>query len=209
MRDRGIVGLQPLGAIEGGESGFVFAEHAQATGEVDLGADFLGQELGGALQRLARLGEAAELQSRLAQQMQRLARNWAAPRRPGRAAARRREVAGRGALHGVAGQRLKLEIGKRHAPRLASGAARGQRKSRRSTGRLRSRPPASVRRGKGPGRVRIRPGSGFGMTAQPTRQKGLLASNWMLARAQAEVAQGAMVELGELAGARGRGGARC
>ena len=72
--------------------------------QVDLGGGLLGQELGGALQRLARLGEAAELQPRLAQQMQRLA--GIGPRlddlRQQRLGAG--EVAGGGALHGVARQ---------------------------------------------------------------------------------------------------------
>ena len=108
--DGGIVGLQQRGALERDQRLCVLAQHRKATGEIDLGGDILGQELGGALQRLARLGETAELQPRLAQEMERLA--GIGPRfgdlRQQRLGAG--EVAGRGALHGVAGQRLELEV---------------------------------------------------------------------------------------------------
>ena len=102
----------------------MIAQHRQAAGQVDLGGGLLGQELGGALQRLACLGEAAELQPRLAQQMQRLP--GVGPRlgdlRQQRLGAG--EVAGGRALHGVARQRLDLEVGEGHPPRLAEGQAR-------------------------------------------------------------------------------------
>ena len=107
-------GFRRCGAVEGSQRGCVLAQHRQAAGEVDLGRDFLGQELGGALQRLARLGEAAELQPRLAQKMQRLP--GIGPRlddlRQQRLGAG--EVAGGRALHGVARQRLDLEVGEGH-----------------------------------------------------------------------------------------------
>ena len=89
-----------------------------------MGCGFLGQELGGALQWLARLSEATELQPGLAQQMQRLP--GVGPRfghlRQQRLGAG--EVAGRCTLHGVARQGLDLEVGESHLPRLAEGQAR-------------------------------------------------------------------------------------
>ena len=112
-------GFNRAGAIEGGQCGRVIAQHRQAAGEVDLGGGLLGQELGGALQRLTRLGEAAELQSCLAQKMKRLP--GVGPRfgdlrqqrlGPG-------EVAGGRALHGIARECLDLEVGEGHPPRLA------------------------------------------------------------------------------------------
>ena len=124
MGDGGIAGLQALGAVEGRQCGRMITQHRQAAGQVDLRSGLLGQELGGALQRLACLGETAELQPRLAQQMQRLSgigprfddlrQQWLGTD----------EVAGGGALHGVARQRLDLEVGEGHPPRLAEGQAR-------------------------------------------------------------------------------------
>ena len=71
-------------------------------------ADFLGQELGGALQRLARFGEAAELQPRLSQQMQRLAGIRPLGHELGEQRLGAGEVTGLGALHGVARESLDL-----------------------------------------------------------------------------------------------------
>ena len=51
----------------------MLAELVEASREVDLRRDIARQELGGTLQRLAGVGEAAELQPDLAQQMERLA----------------------------------------------------------------------------------------------------------------------------------------
>ena len=148
-------GFRRCGAVERGQCGRMLAQHREAAGQVDLGGGLLGQELGGALQRLARLGETAELQSRLAQQMQRLA--GIGPRlgdlRQQRLGAG--EVAGGGALHGVARQRLDLEVGEGTA---ASALIRGRRSAS----------------GKGP--------SGNG--ANQARQNGFCASNriWLALR---------------------------
>ena len=67
-------------AVERRQRFFVLAQHRKAAGVVDLGGDFLGQELRGTLQRLARLGETAELQPGLAEEIERLA--GIGPRRP-------------------------------------------------------------------------------------------------------------------------------
>src|SRR5438477_10099943 len=80
-------------------------------------------------------------------------------------------------------------------------------KGRQSTGRLRSRPPASVRRTRGPGRVKIRPGSGIAWAiralalacALSIAPEGLVGLELDLAFGQAEVAQRAAVELGKRA----------
>ena len=145
--DGGVAGLQQRGALERCQRLLVVAQHREAAREIDLGRGILGQELGGALQRLARLGEAAELQPRLAQEIEHLA--GIGPRvghlRQQRLGAG--EVAGGRALHGVAGQRLDLEVGKGHARPLEARTVARAKKSRRSTGRL---------------RVDRRPGSGGG-----------------------------------------------
>ena len=125
VMDGGIVGTQLPGAVERGKGCFMLAQHAEAAGEIDLGADLLGHELGGALQGLARLGEAAELQPRLAKQMLGLpgvGTRLGDLRQQGLGG---REVARRGALDGVAGECLKLEVRQRHTRRLASGTPSG------------------------------------------------------------------------------------
>ena len=108
--DGGVAGLEERRALERRQCFVVFAQHRKAAREIDLRRGVLGQELGGALQRLARLGEAAELQSGLAEEIEHLA--GIGPRlghlRQQRLGAGK--VAGGRALHGVAGQRLDLEV---------------------------------------------------------------------------------------------------
>ena len=110
MGDGGIAGLQPRGALERDEGLLVLAQHREAAREIDLGGGILGQELGRALQGFTRLGETSELQPRLAQEIEHL--SGIGPRfghlRQQRLGAG--EVAGGRALHGIAGQRLDLEV---------------------------------------------------------------------------------------------------
>jgi hypothetical protein len=56
------------------------------------------------------------------------------------------KVAGGGALHGVAGQRLNLEIGKRHGGLYQEAFARAKKKPAVDR-EAEDRPPARVRRG--------------------------------------------------------------
>ena len=57
VRNDGVVRFQPCRLAEGDQRLFVPAELDQAAGEVGLCRDIARQELGGALQRLAGLGE--------------------------------------------------------------------------------------------------------------------------------------------------------
>ena len=184
---------------------FMLAQHGQAAGVVDLGGDFLGQELRGALQRLARLGEAAELQPRLAEQMQRLSGIGPQPRRPAPATARRRR------------SRRPAHAAWRRAPAPGAGGRRGPRAASSRGGVARAKKKPAVDReaeestaGQCPERDgarqgKIRPGSGFGDLVAP---EGLVGLEPGAALAQAEIAQGAMVELWRAPGVRGRAGAR-
>ena len=110
MGDGGIAGLEQRRALERRQCLVVLAQHRKAAREIDLRRGVLGQELGGTLQRLARLGETAELQPGLAQEIEYLA--GIGPRlghlRQQRLGAGK--IAGGRALHGVAGQRLDLEV---------------------------------------------------------------------------------------------------
>jgi hypothetical protein len=128
--DGRIVGLELAGAVECGQGVRVLAQHHEAAGEIDVGGGFPGQELGCPFQRLARLGEAAELEAGLSEDMHGLPRVG-----PGLGDLRQErlrpgEVAGGGALHGIARQRLDLEFGERHERRLAEAAAKQKRRIR-------------------------------------------------------------------------------
>ena len=97
----------------------MLAELAETSGEIDLRRGVPGQERGGAFQRLSGLGEAAELQTDLTQEMKEL---------PGIGAClgglRKQdfgagEIAAGRALQAVATERLDLLIGECHARALA------------------------------------------------------------------------------------------
>ena len=107
----------------------VVAQHSEAACEIDLCRGIFGQELGGALQRLARFGEAAELQSRLTEEIKRLSGIGLRFGHLGQQGLGAGKVAGGRTLHGVADQRLDLEVRKRHARPLARDRRRGKEKA--------------------------------------------------------------------------------
>ena len=110
MGDGGITGLEKRRTLERFQRFLMVTQHRQAACEIDLRRGVLGQKLGGTLQRLARLDETAELQPRLTKEIEHL------PGIGSRLGHLRQQrlgagkVAGGGALHGVAGQRLDLEV---------------------------------------------------------------------------------------------------
>ena len=94
----------------------MLAELAEAAREIDLRRGIPRQERGGTFQRLARLGEATELQPDLAQEVKRAGRNWAVPRRPAQTRLRPPAKSPRAAqLQAVAAERLDLLVGECHA----------------------------------------------------------------------------------------------
>ena len=117
--DGGVAGAQPCRAFERLEGTVMLAETAETPGQIDLCRGVARQERGGAFQRLTRLGEAAELQPDLAQEMKELPGVWARIRSAREQALSASEVAGRCALQGVAAQRFDLLVGKCHARALA------------------------------------------------------------------------------------------
>jgi hypothetical protein len=102
----------------------VLAQHHQAAGEIDLGGRLPGQELGRPFERLARLDEAAKLETRLTEDVKRLPGIGSGFGDLRQERLRPGKVTGGSALHGVARQRLDLEVGKRHERPLAEAAAK-------------------------------------------------------------------------------------
>ena len=117
--DAGVARLQALGALQRRQGAGVLTGLAETAGKIDVGRRLAWQEFRGTLQRFARIGVAAQLQPHLAQQMQCRAGIGPSLGDLGEQRFGAGEVAGGGALRGVAGQHLELFFGKSHAPGLA------------------------------------------------------------------------------------------
>jgi hypothetical protein len=155
--DGGVLRLELRGLREGGQRLLVPAKLHQAAREIGLGRDVARQELCGALQRLARLGEAAELEPHLAQQMEGLAHVGARLDDAGEHLLGRREIAGRRALKRVAAEGLDLLVVERHAAALAEPCRLAKKNGKEKAGGRkggRERPPARVRSGMVPAQGR-------------------------------------------------------